>query len=121
MYVSARDAAQLLISASTCQCIVLIGRRGVPPVESATASGLISKPWRERPRCGARGVAPRLKRMGSFTPRLACRCLTRWCDGCAASTRRPLNHDLGANHDRILLVDQVQVHDRFLRRVTRKI
>ena len=28
---------------------------------------------------------------------------------------------LGANHDRILLVDQVQVHDRFLRRVTRKI
>ena len=32
-----------------------------------------------------------------------------------------MNHDLGANHDRILLVDQVQVHDRFLRRVTRKI
>jgi hypothetical protein len=32
----------------------------------------------------------------------------------------PADHHLGANHERILLADQVQVHDRFLRRVTRK-
>jgi len=33
----------------------------------------------------------------------------------------PADLDLGANHERILLVDQDQVHDRFLPRVTCKI
>ena len=38
----------------------------------------------------ARAGWPRACPVGSFTPRLACRCLTKWRDGCAASTRRPL-------------------------------
>jgi len=44
--------------------IAAIGWRFVPPVNTTTASEMVSKPWCERPRCRERGVAPRLNRWG---------------------------------------------------------
>jgi hypothetical protein len=56
----------------SCRRLAEIGRRSVPPMSEPRRPASVSKPWRERPRHRARGVARRPARRGSFTPRLAC-------------------------------------------------
>ena len=80
-----------------------------------------SKSWRERPRRRARGVAPRLS--GRVVHATTCLSVSERCGvtDSAASTRRPLTMDLASDHERILQVDPIHVHNGFLRRIARQI
>jgi hypothetical protein len=92
----------------------------MPPVSEPRRPVTVSKSWRERPRRRARGVAPRLS--GRVVHATACLSVSAdVASPMCGEYAPPADHDLRADHERNLQVDQVHVDDSFLRRLTRKI